>query len=254
VKRPRVRIGSLEIDDLDWSEALEKVAELAARRRGGYVTTPNVDHVVLADSDPGFREINREADLVFADGMPLLWVARLLGTPLRAKISGSDFLVRFAAPAAARRFRLFFLGGRPGAAAAAARRLREENPGLEVAGVECPPFGFELDPERNRAVTEAIRRSGADLVFVGLGTPKQERWISRYRRDYHPAFSVPCGAGFDFLSGQVPRAPRWMRRAGMEWCWRLLREPRRLGRRYLVRDARFLPIVFRQWLHGNRTR
>jgi len=250
--KKRVLIGSIRIDDLSWEEALGTVADLIRRRSGGYVVTPNVDHVVLADSDPEFREIYHRADAVFCDGKPLLWAARFLGTPLRAKISGSDFLVRFAPLAARAGHRLFFLGGKEDAAEIAARRLRRISPGLKVEGIYSPPRGFELDRQENARVIEKINEVHPDILFVGLGTPKQEKWIYQNRQLYQAGVSFPVGAGFDFVSGKFPRAPSWMQQAGLEWFWRLLREPGRLSRRYLGRDLKFFPIIFRQRYHGSR--
>ena len=252
-QRRRVLIGSILIDDLSWDEALETVADLIRRRSGGYVVTPNVDHVVLAESDPELREIYRQASAVFCDGMPLLWAARFLGTPLRAKISGSDVLIRFCPRAAREGYRIFFLGGQEDAAEIAARRLTRRYPGLKVEGIYSPPWGFELDRQENTRVIEKINRVRPEILFVGLGTPKQEKWISRNRHLYRAGVSFPVGAGFDFVSGKFPRAPYWMQQGGLEWFWRLLREPRRLSRRYLGRDLKFFPIIYRQKYHG-RTR
>lgn len=248
----RVLIGSIRIDDLSWDEALETVADLIRRRSGGYVVTPNVDHVVLADSDPELREIYQRADAVFCDGTPLLWAARFLGTPLRAKVSGSDFLVRFSPLAARRGFRIFFLGGKEDAAEIAAGRLTRRYPGLKIEGIYSPPRGFERSREANRLVLEEINEVRPDILFVGLGTPKQEKWIYHNRHLYRAGVSFPVGAAFDFVSGKYRRAPRWMQQSGLEWFWRLLREPVRLSRRYLGRDLKFFPIIFRQKYHGRK--
>jgi len=246
MSKNRVRIGSLEIDSISWEGALEKVGELINSRRGGYALTPNVDHIVLAQQDEDFRRLYLGADLVVADGQPLIWASRLLGTPLPEKISGSDFISRFAPLAMEREYKIFLLGGRPGAARQTAQLFGDKYPGIRIVGTSCPPLGFELSPESNREVIKAINAVSPDIVFIALGTPKQEKWIARYRREYAPAISFPVGAGFDFLSGQVRRAPAWMRRVGLEWFWRLCQEPRRLAGRYLARDFRFVPIVFKQ--------
>lgn len=248
MNRPRVRIGPLELDNLLWDEALDRVEALVAARRGGYATTPNVDHLVTAHRDEEFRRIVKSADLVFADGQPLIWVSRLLGTPLVGKITGSDFIGRFAPRAAARGFRVFFMGGRPGAAEATGRFLELNYPGFQNAGSHCPPLGFEHDPRQNREAVRAIRSAAPDLVFVGLGAPKQEKWIWNNRDAYAPAFSFPVGVSFDFIAGFVKRAPCWMRDIGLEWFWRLCQEPKKLAGRYLVRDVQFLPIVIRQMM------
>ncbi len=246
----RVRIGSIEITNLSWKEAIGRVEEMIRSEEPEYALTPNVDHVVLAEQDPALRRIYAECPLVLADGMPLIWASRLLGSPLKEKISGSDFLVRFCRTAAEKGYRLYFLGGLGDAAERAAGILARKYPGLSVAGVDSPPPGFEKTEEGNRRVIEKIRAAEPDLVFVGLGTPKQEKWIYENRRRHRVPLSFPVGAGFDFISGKIRRAPPWMRRAGLEWLWRLVREPVRLGRRYLVRDPAFVPIILKQKFSG----
>ncbi len=243
---PGVRIGSITISPLTWPEAIRRVEELIVSEGADYALTPNVDHIVLAESDPYLRTIYAGCPLVLADGMPLIWASRFLGTPLKEKISGSDFLVNFCPTAAKQGYRIFFLGGKDDAAEISASILRKRHPGLQIVGTSSPPFGFEQDPSANRRVIEEIAAAATDVVFVGLGTPKQEKWIYENRRLYGAPLSFPVGAGFDFLSGKRPRAPEWLRRLGFEWLWRLGQEPRRMFRRYLVRDLKFFPLVFKQ--------
>ncbi len=245
-----VPIGSLKISNVSWEEAICRVEELISLDANEYVLTPNVDHVVQAETDRYLRKIYRECPLVVADGMPIIWASRFFKKPLQAKISGSDFLIRFCRTAARKGYRLFFLGGRDDAAEISADILRKRYPGLKVAGVYSPPKGFELDEKSNNRVLERIKAVRPDLIFVGLGTPKQEKWIYENRHRYRARVSFPVGAGFDFLSGKIRRAPVWMRRAGLEWLWRMLLDPKRLFYRYLVRDIRFFPIIFKQKRKG----
>ncbi|MCO5165843.1 MAG: WecB/TagA/CpsF family glycosyltransferase [Planctomycetes bacterium] len=251
---PRVELTGAHIDDVTMDEAIARIEDLIARRRPEYVVTPNVDHLVKLQADAQFRAVYAEAALVLADGMPLLWASRLLGTPLREKVSGSDLFIRFAGVAARRRYRLFFLGGRLGAAERAAEVLAARHPGLLVCGVESPPLGFDRDPAANRRVLEQVRAARPDVLFVGLGAPKQEKWIHRWRLDAGAPVSIGVGVSFEFAAGMVRRAPPWMQRAGLEWAWRLLMEPTRLWRRYLVEDPRFLALFARQWLDARRRR
>lgn len=246
--RPRVTLGRARIDDVTMDDAIARIEALIARRRPGYVVTPNVDHLVKLQDDAEFREVYARAALVLADGMPLLWASRLLGTPLRAKVSGSDLFVSFAAVAARRGYRLFFMGGREGAAARAAEVLTARHPGLIVCGVDSPPVGFDRDPEANRRLVARIRAARPDVLFVGLGAPKQEKWIHRWHLEAQVPVSIGVGVSFEFVAGMVRRAPAWMQRAGLEWAWRLLMEPRRLWRRYLIEDTRFLALFARQWV------
>jgi N-acetylglucosaminyldiphosphoundecaprenol N-acetyl-beta-D-mannosaminyltransferase len=244
--RRRIELCGVAIDNITMSEALERLVVLALRRTPpAYVVTPNVDHLVKLQDDPEFREIYARADLVLADGVPLIWASRLLGTPLRAKVSGSDLFVAFAPIAAARGLRLFFLGGRPGAAGHAAATLRARYRGLQVVGTYAPPFGFDRDPTEDARAAERVRAAAPDVLFVGLGAPRQEKWIVRHLERLAVPLSMGVGVSFEFVSGDVRRAPRWMQRCGLEWTWRLAMEPRRLWRRYLVEDLRFFGLVAR---------
>jgi N-acetylglucosaminyldiphosphoundecaprenol N-acetyl-beta-D-mannosaminyltransferase len=243
----RVLIGRTWIDNVDFAEAVARVDALVAARVHAMVITPNVDHVVRAEQDADYAELVRQADLVLADGQPLVWAARLLGTPLKARVTGSDLFPLVCALAARTGRRVFFLGGDPGVAEEARALLEAAMPGLRVVGTHCPPVGFEQDPVETRLAVERVRAAAPQIVFVGLGSPKQERWIARHRYEYGPAVSIGVGISFSFVAGRVARAPRWMQRVGLEWLHRLSREPRRLWRRYLVRDPAFLGIVARQW-------
>jgi N-acetylglucosaminyldiphosphoundecaprenol N-acetyl-beta-D-mannosaminyltransferase len=235
----RVRIGRIWIDSLTFDEALDAIEALFGR--GGAVFTPNVDHVVRAESDAGFRAAYEAADLSLADGQWVVWASRLLGTPLPAKISGSDLSVPLARRATRRGSSLYLLGGGPGAAEAAARRLQTEC-GTRIAGIDASRIDLgRPDP----AVIARIAAAAPDVVLVGLGSPKQEMWIHRHREVLRPAVLLGVGAALDFLAGQVRRAPAWISRAGLEWAFRLALEPRRLSRRYLVDDPRFVAVLIR---------
>jgi N-acetylglucosaminyldiphosphoundecaprenol N-acetyl-beta-D-mannosaminyltransferase len=202
-----------------------------------------VDHVVTAEDDEAFREAYAAASLSLADGQPLIWASRLLGAPLPAKISGSDLVLPLMELAARRRWRVYLLGGKPGVAAAVATRLEREV-GVQIAGVDCPVISLDGDPEDN-AVTERLRDAHPHLVLVALGAPKQELWVHRVRARIRPAVAIAVGAALDFLAGRIRRAPPWMSRYGLEWLFRLAHEPRRLARRYLLKDPRFLLVLGR---------
>jgi N-acetylglucosaminyldiphosphoundecaprenol N-acetyl-beta-D-mannosaminyltransferase len=244
--RPRVHLGGVDIDDLTLAEALDAIAALVASGKGGTVLTPNVDHVVLVEEDARLREAYASASLSLVDGMPVLWASRLLGTPLREKVSGSDLIRPLLELAAERRLRVYFLGGGPGVAARAAENLHRVIPDLRIAGVDAPRI--ELDGERV-ADGEAIARAKAarpDLVLVALGCPKQEIFMHAAAPALRPAVLLGIGAGLDFWAGTIQRAPAWMSARGLEWLYRLAHEPRRLWRRYLVRDPKFLLILLRE--------
>lgn len=244
-RRRRIQIGRARIDDVTMVEALQAIEDLVARRSGGIVCTPNVDHVVLLEDDPRLRAAYERASLVCADGMPILWASRLLGTPLREKVSGSDLIGPLITRAVARRWRVYLLGGGEGVAARAAERLKVDAPGLEIVGIDARTIDLDRGPTDHAGLVAGLTAARPDLVLVALGCPKQEIVMHRIAGAVCPAVCVGIGAVLDFLAGTVPRAPRWMSAAGLEWLYRLAREPRRLWRRYLVRDPRFVAILLR---------
>ncbi len=238
-----VRVGHLWLDAVSFAQGLDRIAALVEARAGGCVFTPNVDHVVTAEDDPDFRAAYAEASLSLADGQLLVWATRLLGTPVPEKVSGSDLVWPLMERAAAAGWRVYLLGGAPGAAESAAARLEREL-GVRIAGVDAPRISEEAGAGEGEIV-ERVRRSGADLVLVGLGAPKQERFIHRALPALRPTVALGVGASIDFLAGRVRRAPRWVSRAGLEWLFRLGLEPKRLAHRYLVKDPRFLAVLAR---------
>ncbi len=246
-RRPRVRIGHASIDDLTLSEGLQTIAELVAQGRGGTVCTPNVDHVVLLEEDARLREAYASASLVCADGMPIVWASHLLGTPLRAKVSGSDLIGPLMQLAAVSRWRVYLLGGGAGVAERAAERLTRDARGLAIVGCDARAIDLDRDPPTHDELVADLRAARPDLVLVALGCPKQEILMHRIASAVRPAVCVGVGAGLDFLAGLVPRAPRWVSAAGLEWLYRLSREPRRLWRRYLLRDPGFALILLREF-------
>jgi N-acetylglucosaminyldiphosphoundecaprenol N-acetyl-beta-D-mannosaminyltransferase len=233
--RATVRVAGVEFDRLDMRGALDRIAELAAARPMSTVVTPNVDLVVIANRHPAFKATIRRAELVLADGQPVVWASRLIGQPLPQRVTGADLLPAVMSLAAERGLRVFLLGGGPGVAERAADRLRAREPGVAIVGTAAPPPGAIDDPE----VIGRINDARPDILFVGFGAPKQELWLERHRHELDVGVGIGVGASLDFAAGRVPRAPRWMQRHGLEWLFRLAREPRRLWRRYLVRDPAF---------------
>jgi len=243
----RVQIGALELDVLDRQGAIDAVIQLVRRGRGGTVFTPNVDHVVQAEHDLAFREAYSRTDLSFVDGTPVLWAARLLGTPLPAKLSGSDLFDPLLERAAQEGLRVVLLGGGPGVAELAANNLRKRLPNLQIVDTLAPRLGLTATDEE-QACVERLASARADLIFVCLGAPKQELFSDRNRARLAPAVLIGFGAAVDFAAGTIPRAPGWVSRMGLEWAFRLGREPRRLAARYLLRDPEFFKIVAKQAL------
>jgi N-acetylglucosaminyldiphosphoundecaprenol N-acetyl-beta-D-mannosaminyltransferase len=193
--------------------------------------------------DPEFRGIYDGAILRVPDGMPLVWAARLQGKPLLGRVNGTDLFERLAAHSAKQGWSIFLLGGAGDSAAQAAAELVRRDPELRIAGFSAPQMGFENDPEECRRIEELIRASKADILFVGVGAPKQERWIVRHGAACGVSFAIGVGVSFSFVAGTIPRAPLWMQVNGLEWLWRLAQEPGRLWKRYLIDDLPFLWLV-----------
>lgn len=251
MSRGRVAIGQLEVDVVTFDEALANIAELVDRGNGGAVFTPNVDHVVKAEEHLEFRFAYSRADLCLADGTPIVWASRLLRSPLPEKISGSDLVVPLARLAAERQWRVYLLGGAVGVADAVADKLAREL-GVEVVGTDSPAVRDDGGMEHPQETLDRLRAAAPHIVLVALGAPKQELWSDRFRGDIRPAVAVGVGGSLDFIAGRVRRAPAWMSRAGLEWLFRLAQEPRRMWRRYLIEDLRFLAIVARTWRAAHR--
>jgi N-acetylglucosaminyldiphosphoundecaprenol N-acetyl-beta-D-mannosaminyltransferase len=244
VVRQRVRFGRLWVDVLNFDAAIREVRALIARGDGGAIFTPNVDHVVLVESNTDFRKAYRQANLSLADGVPLIWTSRILGQKLPEKLSGSDMLVPIATLAAEEGWSIYLLGGLPGAAELAADRLRALC-NVRIVGVDAAMVSATGDAPGDVEVIERIRAARPDVLFVALGTPKQELFIWRVLDQIRPVVAIGVGASLDFLSGYVTRSPRWISDAGFEWAYRLVQDPKRLWRRYLLRGPQFVGIIWR---------
>lgn len=242
-----VQIAGARVDVCTFQEAVSRIIERA--RTGGppsYVVTPNAHHVVMLHDSESFRRIYDGAWLSVADGMSIVWAAKLLGTPLPEKVSGSDLLPAVCKAIAATDLRVFLLGGRPGAAEGAATALQARYPGLNIAGTSCPPVGFDNDPAQSEEVIRTIRAAAPDILFVALGAPKQERWMHENCERAGVPVAIGVGGSFEFVAGMVRRAPKWVRKSGLEWVFRMVMEPRRLWKRYAVTNPRFVRLVLEQ--------
>lgn len=248
----KVDLFGIRFDNFDFHDLLAYIELAIEKRDPTYVLTCNVDHLVKLRSDYHFRRVYEEAGATIADGMPIVWASRLLGKPLKRRVSGSDILPELGYALERKRYRIYFLGAAEGVAAEAKQRLLERFPALHIVGCYSPPIGFEQDDEECGRIVGLLREANPDLVFVGVGSPKQEKWIHRYCREYGAPVSIGIGASFDFLAGRIKRAPAVFRRSGLEWLWRLVREPKRLWRRYLVEDTRFAALLIRELKNNKR--
>lgn len=239
----RVNVAGIEVDNLTEEETVAAIARMMEAGGPQYLCVINAAKAVAASRDVKLGEALRHATLVTADGMSVVWAARLLGKRLKERVTGIDLFERLVAQAATRGWSVFFFGARDESVRGVVERFTREHPGLRVAGWRNGYF----DPAEADAVAEAIRRSGADVLFVAMGSPAQEYWIAANLERTGVRFAMGVGGSFDHLSGRKPRAPLWMQRAGLEWLHRLLREPRRLWRRYLLGNAQFIGLVIQQF-------
>ncbi len=247
--RKVVLILGVPVDDLNMAEALARLDDFIVTGRSTgrvhQVATVNADFVVRSLDDPELRRILQEADMATPDGMPLVWGARLLGVHLEGRVTGADLVPALAALAAQKGYSLYLLGAAPGIAQRAADILVSRNPGLKIAGVYSPPYHSLLDVDE--AMLAAVKAAQPDVLLVAFGNPKQEKWIGMHARRLGVPVSIGVGGTLDMIAGLTRRAPLWMQRAGLEWLYRLLQEPRRLWRRYVTDLLRFGPFFLRQW-------
>ncbi len=236
------------IDDLDMPAALAGIEEFIRQGRMNgsthQIVTVNADFVIKAQGDPELRQILQEAHMATADGMPLVWGARLLGVPLPGRVTGADLIPALAGIAAEKGYSFYLLGGGPGVAVRAAEAMRERYPALRIVGAVSPPYRSVL--ETDPALLDDIRLARPDLLLVAFGNPKQEKWIAMHARELGVPVMIGVGGTLDFIAGVTRRAPDWMQRSGLEWSYRLLQEPRRLWRRYVVDLAGFVYFFARQ--------
>jgi len=229
-------------------QAIDHIVRRAVAGHGGWVITPNLDQLRQFRKYPQLRPMYAKADLVLADGMPLIWASRIQRTPLPQRVAGSALIFTLSETAAGAGLPVFLLGGNPGAAAHAADELRKRYPSIKIAGTHCPPIGFDKDQTQIQAIIELLRHAKPRIVFVGLGFPKQERLIERIRNAVPNAWFLGIGVSLSFVSGEIRRAPRWIQAVGLEWIHRMCQEPGRLAGRYLVHGIPFAICMLAQAL------
>lgn len=251
--RDRVALAGVLVDRVDHATAVAAIRGFIADGGRHQIVTVNTDFIRGARQDAGFRDVLNRADLAVADGMPLVWLSRLVGAPLPTRVAGIDLIEECCGAAAREGVGVFLLGAAPGVAEAAGRVLAAHHAGLRIVGTYSPPFGSH-SAEEDRRMVAAIRAAGRCILLVAFGAPRQDQFIARHLIDIDIAVGMGVGCAFDILSGGVRRAPRWMQRCGLEWAWRLAQEPRRLWRRYLIEDMPLLgTLVLDAVRAGRRT-
>jgi len=239
----RIEILGVPIDNLSMEESLRRIEEFI--RDGGVHqhVVVNVDKIVKAHRDPRLREIIRSCDLINVDGQPVVWISRWLGRPLKERVSGADLMTALIERSAEKGYRPFFLGARAETVSRLVQVLQARYPRLQIAGWHD---GY-WTPEQEPAVVEEIRHARADILFVAVSSPKKELFLGRWKEQLNVPFMMGVGGAFDVAAGLVKRAPVWMQKAGLEWLFRLLQEPGRMWRRYLVDGWAVVPLFWKEW-------
>jgi N-acetylglucosaminyldiphosphoundecaprenol N-acetyl-beta-D-mannosaminyltransferase len=241
--RQRFSILGVTFDAMQISDVIAQMRQWIARREGyHYIAVAGMHGIIETRHKPEFRQAVADADLVVADGMPVIWLGRLRGHALPRRVYGPELMLQSCKATALAGCRHYLLGGAPGVPEQLAVSLDRLCPGITIVGMHSPPFR-PATPEEDTAIIETINRAAPDVLWVGLGTPKQELWMHRHRDKLRVPVMIGVGAAFDFLSSRKKQAPPWMRERGLEWLFRLMQEPQRLWKRYLVGGAEFVFLV-----------
>lgn len=241
-------IFNIKIDNISMKECISKLDNLINDGKYHYVVTPNVDHIVKLQNDDYFLEVYKKADIVVADGMPIIWYSKLIKRPIIEKISGSDLFPKVCELCSNKGYTIFLLGAADGIAEIAKKKLENKYKGLRIIGTYSPKYGFEDDINEIKNIINIINKNKPDILAVGLGAPKQEKFIYKYREELKVPVSLAIGATIDFEAGNIKRAPRWMQKIGMEWFYRLIKEPKRMYKRYIIEDRKFFKIAFKDYI------
>lgn len=241
----RIKFLNIEVDNLSMSESVNCIDKLIQRRGTSYVVTPNVDHIIKLEEDNEFVEVYKNADLILTDGMPLIWISKLLKRPIKEKVSGSDLFPKVCELACKNGYSIFLLGAAEGVALKAAENLKKKYKNLKIVGTLSPTYGFEKNEIEIKKIIEVINEAKPDILAVGLGAPKQEKFIFKYKNELNVPISLAIGASIDFEAGNIKRAPLWMQKSGLEWFYRFLKEPNRMFKRYFIDDLSIIKVYLK---------
>lgn len=239
----RIKFMNTCIDNLTMSETLNEIDKLIQKKNCSYVVTPNVDHIVRLEKDAELQKVYKNASLILTDGKPLIWISKWYRTPIKEKISGSDLFPKVCELAANKNYTMYLLGAAEGVADTAARNLMKKYPGLNIVGTYSPPFGFEKNEQEINKIKAQIKDVHPDILIVGLGCPKQEKFMYYHCKELGVPISFGLGASIDFEAGNIKRAPKWMSEHGLEWLYRITQDPKRLVKRYLVDDMKIVGLA-----------
>lgn len=239
----RIKFMNTDIDNLTMAETLNEIDKLIQKKNCSYVVTPNVDHIVRLEKDEELQKVYKNASLILTDGKPLIWISKWYKTPIKEKISGSDLFPKVCELAANKNYTMYLLGAAEGVADTAAKNLMQKYKGLNIVGTYSPSFGFEKDKKELDKIKEQIQKVHPDILIIGLGCPKQEKFMYHHCKELGVPISFGLGASIDFEAGNIKRAPKWMSNHGLEWLYRFSKEPKRLFKRYFVDDLKIISVA-----------
>ncbi|MFR4450351.1 MAG: WecB/TagA/CpsF family glycosyltransferase [Holdemanella porci] len=239
----RIKFMNTDIDNLTMAETLNEIDKLIQKKNCSYVVTPNVDHIVRLEKDEELQKVYKNASLILTDGKPLIWISKWYKNPIKEKISGSDLFPKVCELAANKNYTMYLLGAAEGVADTAAKNLMQKYKGLNIVGTYSPPFGFEKDKKELDKIKEQIQKVHPDILIIGLGCPKQEKFMYHHCKELGVPISFGLGASIDFEAGNIKRAPKWMSNHGLEWLYRFSKEPKRLFKRYFVDDLKIISVA-----------
>lgn len=241
----RVNILGVGVSAINMEQALEQMACWIKMRQKVYIVVCPVYNVMLSQFDPAYRAVVNEANMITPDGMPLVFLSRWMGYPTVSRVYGPDLILAFSALATEQGYTNYYYGGDAGVSSQLAEILTSHFNGLKVVGAYSPPFRPPTQDEKKQII-DTINAANPDIVWIGLGSPKQDFWMAEYRRELDAPILIGVGAAFDFLTGRIPQAPGWMQHNALEWLFRLWHEPRRLWRRYLIYNPLFILFMLMQ--------
>ncbi|TLS35159.1 WecB/TagA/CpsF family glycosyltransferase [Pseudalkalibacillus caeni] len=244
MKLHKVQLMGINFDNLSMSTLIEDISLLKKNKQKKFIVTPNVDFLIRSKKNGDFKNIVNSADISIADGMPIVWVSKLIKQPLVERVTGADLLDRVCAESKEKEFNIYLLGASPDSNKKAIKNLKEKYPGVRIVGGYSPTFSQVFNEEENKKIISDINKLRVNCLFVAFGSPKQEKWIKENIDSLNINIAVGCGAAIDFAAGKK-RAPKWMRSVGLEWLFRFLLEPKRLGKRYIVTNSLFLLEVLK---------
>ena len=250
MKNGRIHFMGIEIDNLTRDELVERVFDSIKSRTPVQVVGVNVDQIIGVHKNNISKKIFLNSYLVFVDGKPIKWMCSLLRKPIKERITGPDFMEYICKRAAPFGMKIFLLGAGPGVAQKCGEILQERYPGIVVVGAYSPPFGFQNDLKEMNKINSMLKQSDADMLFVGMGSPKQDIFIYENMYKYEIPVSFSMGAALDFIAGNVKRAPRWMIHCGLEWFYRVLQDPKRLWKRYFINDMKIIPMFIKEYIRS----